>query len=64
MFHDLYLRNQNNDPLLSQAQHQEGVNINWWHGDAAKSKQAAQEMVDGYGINNLGVAPCGHVASP
>ena len=35
----------------------DGVNINWWHGDQAKSKQAAQEMVDGYGINNLGVAP-------
>lgn len=34
-----------------------GVNINWWHGDQTKSKTAAQEMVDGYGINNLEVAP-------
>ncbi len=34
-----------------------GVNINWWHGDQAKSEAAAQEMVDGYGINNLQVAP-------
>ncbi|MEW5987443.1 MAG: hypothetical protein AB1791_12485 [Chloroflexota bacterium] len=34
-----------------------GVDINWWHGDAAKSKTAAQEMVDGYAINNLSVAP-------
>jgi len=34
-----------------------GVNINWWHEDQETSKSAAQEMVDGYGINNLGVAP-------
>lgn len=35
----------------------EGVNIEWWHGDAAKSKAAAQEMCDKYEINNLQVAP-------
>lgn len=34
-----------------------GVSIDWWHGDQAKSKQAAQEMVNGYAINNLDVAP-------
>ena len=28
----------------------EGVNINWDHGDAAKSKRAAQAMVNAYGI--------------
>jgi hypothetical protein len=26
----------------------EGVKINWWHGDAEKSKKAAQDMVDTY----------------
>ena len=30
-----------------------GVNINWWHGDLATSKHAAQEMVDKYQINKL-----------
>jgi hypothetical protein len=35
----------------------EGVTINWWHGDAARSRQAAQAMVNGYGINNLKVPP-------
>jgi hypothetical protein len=35
----------------------EGVNIEWWHGDQAKSKQAAQEMVNGYEIGNLGTKP-------
>jgi hypothetical protein len=35
----------------------EGVNINWWHGNATQSKKAAQDMVDGYGLNNLAVAP-------
>jgi len=34
-----------------------GVDIEWWHGDAATSKKKAQEMVDGYGIQNLQVAP-------
>jgi hypothetical protein len=34
-----------------------GVEINWWHGDLKTSKDAAQEMVDGYGINKLKVAP-------
>ena len=34
-----------------------GVNINWWHGNAAASKQAAQDMVNGYGTNNLQVSP-------
>ena len=36
---------------------QAGVDIEWWHGDAPKSKKAAQEMVDGFGINQLDVAP-------
>jgi hypothetical protein len=35
----------------------EGVDINWWHGDQAKSNAAAQEMVDGYGIDKLKIAP-------
>ena len=34
-----------------------GVNIEWWHGDATKSKQAAQEMVNAYGIQHLEVPP-------
>ena len=34
-----------------------GVDINWWHGDLTTSKAKAQEMVNGYGINGLGVAP-------
>jgi hypothetical protein len=34
-----------------------GVNIEWWHGDQARSKAAAEDMVDGYEINNLNVAP-------
>jgi hypothetical protein len=34
-----------------------GVEINWWHGDLKSSKDAAQEMVDGYGINKLKVPP-------
>jgi hypothetical protein len=35
----------------------EGVEINWWHGDLGTSRNAAQEMVDRYGINKLKVAP-------
>jgi hypothetical protein len=35
----------------------EGVEIEWWHGDLAKSKAAAEAMVDGYEIKKLGVAP-------
>jgi hypothetical protein len=34
-----------------------GVNINWWHGDIEKSKTAAKEMVDGFGLNNLKTPP-------
>ena len=34
-----------------------GVDINWSHGDPATSKAKAKEMVDGYQIGNLGVAP-------
>jgi len=34
-----------------------GVNINWWHGDKAASKDAAQEMCDKYAINKLKVSP-------
>lgn len=35
----------------------EGVNINWDHGDNEESVQAAQAMVDGYGMRNLHVPP-------
>ena len=35
----------------------EGVNINWWHGDQASSEAAANEMVSGYEITKLDVAP-------
>lgn len=34
-----------------------GVDIEWWHGDAATSKAKAEEMVNGYGLQNLQVAP-------
>ncbi len=34
-----------------------GVNINWWHGNVADTLRAAQEMVAGYGLQRLGVAP-------
>jgi hypothetical protein len=34
-----------------------GVNINWDHGSQEESRQAAQEMVNAYGIQNLEVAP-------
>jgi len=35
----------------------DGVNINWWHGNQADSKTAAQAMVDKYKIDKLKVAP-------
>ncbi len=35
----------------------DGVNIEWDHGDAEKSKQAAKEMVNGFEMQNLKVAP-------
>jgi hypothetical protein len=35
----------------------QGVDIVWWHGDQATSRQKAQEMVNGFGINKLKVAP-------
>ena len=31
--------------------------IDWWHGDQATSKAAAQEMVDGFAIQNLNTRP-------
>jgi hypothetical protein len=34
-----------------------GVNIIWWHGNQSDTKRAAQQMVNGYGIGHLGVAP-------
>jgi len=34
-----------------------GVNINWDHGDNAKSVQAAQAMINGFGMQNLNVSP-------
>jgi hypothetical protein len=35
----------------------DGININWWHGDAEKSKKAAQEMVDTYRTAHADIAP-------
>ena len=35
----------------------EGININWWHGSQKMSIKAVQDMVFGYEINNLKVAP-------
>ena len=35
----------------------EGVNIAWWHGDVHASREAAQAMVEAYGIDAFGVAP-------
>jgi hypothetical protein len=35
----------------------EGVDIAWWHGDIHASKEAAQEMVEAYGIDALEAAP-------
>jgi hypothetical protein len=46
---------QNIDP--STVPKKAGVNILWVHPTPAESRQAAQQMCDGYGINNLGVAP-------
>ena len=34
-----------------------GVNINWDHGENTKSVQAAQAMVNGFGMKNLDVSP-------
>ncbi len=34
-----------------------GVGINWWHGNLAESRQAAQGMVDKYKIDKLKVPP-------
>ncbi|HKX28720.1 MAG TPA: hypothetical protein VJ302_13560 [Blastocatellia bacterium] len=34
-----------------------GVAIAWWHGNLSDTKRGAQEMVDGYGIGHLKVAP-------
>lgn len=34
-----------------------GVDIEWWHGSAEASKTAAREMMSGYGIERLRVAP-------
>jgi hypothetical protein len=35
----------------------DGVKINWWHGDAEKSKKAAQDMVDTYDTGGGDQAP-------
>jgi hypothetical protein len=35
----------------------EGVDIAWWHGDVHASKEAAQGMVEAYGIDALEAAP-------
>jgi hypothetical protein len=34
-----------------------GVDITWWLGDRETSKKKAQEMVDGFGLGHLQVAP-------
>jgi hypothetical protein len=34
-----------------------GVYIEWWHGSQAQTLGAAREMIDGFGISKLGVAP-------
>ena len=41
----------------SQVPSMAGVYINWNHGDQNESKSKAQEMVNGYQINNLKVPP-------
>lgn len=35
----------------------EGVNIAWWHGDVLSSREAAQEMIEAYGLDTREVAP-------
>ena len=35
----------------------EGVNIAWWHGDVYASKEAAQEMIEAYGMDTRQTAP-------
>ena len=37
-----------------------GVDINWDHGDAAKSKAAAQEMADAFGLVGVAAHPSNH----
>jgi hypothetical protein len=34
-----------------------GVDMDWWHGNQNRSREKAQEMVNGYGTNHLRVAP-------
>ena len=35
-----------------------GIDIDWWHGDQRTSRQAAQEMFDGYGLDpNMQTVP-------
>ncbi len=34
-----------------------GVDIEWWHGTQSASETSAKEMVNGYGIQNLGTPP-------
>jgi hypothetical protein len=46
---------QNLDPHTAPAK--SGVNINWVHPTPDASRQAAQQMCDGYGLNNLLVPP-------
>jgi hypothetical protein len=41
----------------SQVPAMSGININWNHGSQEKSRQAAEEMVNAYRIQNLKVAP-------
>lgn len=46
---------QNLDPHTAPAK--SGVNINWVHPTPDASRQGAQQMCDGYGLNNLQVPP-------
>jgi hypothetical protein len=56
LMHFAYLiAKQSLDP--STVPEQTGVDINWVHATLAESRQAAQEMCDGYGINDLKVPP-------
>ena len=46
---------QNQDPQTIPAM--AGVDIQWWHGNLPASRVGAQDMVTGYGIDGLDVAP-------
>jgi hypothetical protein len=47
--------NENYDPQRVPAM--DSLNIHWWHGDEQASKEAAQAMVEAFGIDELEVRP-------